>query len=451
MNIIRKGLIILLISCLVIGVVGCGDEEEATPAPTAAPTATAAPTPTPTPAPEEIKIGVIGPMEYLMGEHHWYGAQLAAQEINDAGGFVVGGQTYVITPIQVDSNELLDPTGAASAMERAITVEGADFVMGGIRSEAVHAMQEVAMNYETIFLGCGASDVALCTKVTDDYDRYKYWFRVTPINSTYLGAVAFELLGMVAQKVGLELQVPPKVAILAEKAVWADNIVGAAQAVLPGKGIEIVGVWRPSDTATDLTAELTAIEAAGANIIFTALSGPVGLPYATQWGELQVPAASVGINVEAQSDDFWGESGGEGNYEYTMNIYARGAAITDKTLPFIDAFIEEMGVVPTYNAGTYDAVYLLKEAIERAGTLDSDAVVAELEQTDGDTTAGRLVFSESHDVTWGPGYVTALGVQWQDGELKAVWPPPDGSWNDVVYAGTVEYQLPPWVVDYWTQ
>ena len=73
------------------------------------------------------------------------------------------------------------------------------------------------------------------------------------------------------------------------------------------------------------------------------------------------------------------------------------------------------------------------------------------QQTDVDTTAGRMVFSETHDVTWGPGYVTALGVQWQDGELKAVWPPPDGSWNDVVYGGTVEYQLPPWVVDHWTQ
>lgn len=443
MNIITKGLIILLISCLIFGVVGCGTEEEATPTPSE--------TLAPTPAPEEINIGVIGPMEYLMGEHHWYGAQLAAQEINDAGGIVAGNQTYVITPIRVDSNELLDPTGAASAMERAITVDGADFVMGGIRSEAVHAMQEVAMNYQTIFLGCGASDVGLCTKVTDDYDRYKYWFRVTPINSGFLGKVGFELLGMVAKKVGAELQVAPKVAILAEKAVWGDAIVAAAEANLPLLGMEVVGVWRPSDTATDLTSELTGIEAAGANIIFTALSGPVGLPYATQWGELQVPAASVGINVEAQSDGFWDESGGEGNYECTMNIYARGVAINDKTVPFMDAFIDEMGVVPTYNAGTYDAMYILKEAIERSGTLDADAVVAELEQTDGNVTSGRLVFSESHDVTWGPGYITALGVQWQDGELKAVWPPPDGSWNDVVYAGTVEYQLPPWVVEHWTQ
>jgi branched-chain amino acid transport system substrate-binding protein len=428
---------ILVLVCISVAVVACDGEEEATP--------------TPTVEAQEIKIGVIGPMEFLMGEHHWYGAQLAAQEINDAGGIVIGSDTYVITPVQVDSNELLDPTGAANAMERAITVNNVDFVMGGIRSEAVHAMQEVAMNYDTIFFGCGASDVGLCTKVTEDYDRYKYWFRVTPINSGYLGQVGFELLGMVAQEVVAELQAAPNVAILAEKAVWGDAIVSAAEANLPALGMEIAGVWRPSDTATDLTSELTGIESSGANIIFTALSGPVGVPYATQWGELEIPAASVGINVEAQSADFWDETGGKGDYECTMNIYAHGVAITDKTVPFIEAFVDEMGVIPTYNAGTYDAIYILKEAIETAGTLDADDLVVALEATEYMATAGKIVFTDSHDVTWGPGFVTALGVQWQDGELNAVWPPPDGSWNNVVYEGTVDYILPPWVVEYWMQ
>ena len=41
----------------------------------------------------EIKIGVIGPMAYVQGEHHWYGAQLAAEEINAEGGVLVGGES----------------------------------------------------------------------------------------------------------------------------------------------------------------------------------------------------------------------------------------------------------------------------------------------------------------------------------------------------------------------
>ena len=110
-----------------------------------------------------------------------------------------------------------------------------------------------------------------------------------------------------------------------------------------------------------------------------------------------------------------------------------------------------MGETPTYNAGTYDALYILKGAIERAGSLDQGEIVVELEKTDYDATAGHFAFLASHDVKWGPGNVTAVGVQWQNGELKGVWPPADGSWLGVKYEGIVDYQLPPWVVQYWTK
>jgi len=161
----------------------------------------------------------------------------------------------------------------------------------------------------------------------------------------------------------------------------------------------------------------------------------------------------VGANVEAQKMGFWDTTEGKGNYETTLNAYAR-AALTDKTIPFYDKFTEKMGEFPTYNAGTYDALYILKNAIERAGTLDPDAIVIELEKTDYIGTAGRTMFTSTetgnpHDVVWGAGYSTGIGTQWQDGELLCVWPPVDGSWNGLVYEGTVAYKLPPWVIDYW--
>jgi branched-chain amino acid transport system substrate-binding protein len=323
--------------------------------------------------------------------------------------------------------------------------------MGTIRSEAAALIQEVAMDYETILLVCGSSEIKLAEKVAEDYDRYKYWFRVTPTNNNDLAQLNFLLVGMVAQEIVAELSMPPKVAVLAEKASWTEALVAAAQAYLPAQGIEVVGVWQPSDKATDVTAELTAIKNSGANMIMTALSGPVGIPYARAWEELEIPAASVGINVMAQADDFFTNTGGFGNYETTLNTYARNVAITVETLAFMQAFISEQGETPTYNAGTYDAVYILKKALEAANSLDADDLVVELEGTDIVGSAGRIVFDDTHDLTWGPGYVTALGVQWQDGELKGVWPPADGSWEEVQYSGIVDYQLPPWVVEYWSQ
>ena len=402
-----------------------------------------------------IKIGVIGPMTYVQGEHHWWGAQLARDEINEAGGVTVGGEEYQIELIKTDSNEMLSPTDAAAAMERLITVDNADFVVGGFRTEGVLAMQDVAMDYQTIFLGCGAADKALNTRVAEDYARYKYWFRVTPFCNVNLVSNCIMTLGMtgaIMQK-GLGLEGPLKVAILAEGAQWADLMVMAYQAYVPKMlGMEVVGTWRPSPTATDLTAELTAIEDSDAHFILTLISGPIGIPYARQLGELEIPAASVGINVEAQKDGFWDATGGYGNYETTLNTYAKGVALTEKTTAFFEAFVEKHGQTPTYNAGTYDAVYVLKEAIERADTLDSDAVVVELEKTDRVGAGGRMVFMGTdtetpHDLTYGPGYSTGLATQWQDGEMKAVWPMLGvGAWEGVTYEGVVMWKIPDRVI-----
>jgi len=426
---LTTGAIVLLVACLALTtVVGCGEK-----------------------AAKEIKIGVIGPMQFQMGKQHWMGATLAADEINAAGGIKVGNDTYQIKLVKVDSNELVSPSDAATAAEKAITVDKVDFLMGTIRSEAALAVQEVAMDYQKIFMVCGSSETKMSEKVTENYDRYKYWFRVTPVSNTNLAKLNFLLVGMVAQKIGAQLKIAPKLAIVAEKASWTEAIIAAAQAVLPPKGIQIVGVWQPSAEATDVTAELQAIKNSGANMIMTALSGTVGIPYARAWEELEIPAASVGINVMAQSDAFFENTSGLGNYETTLNTYARGVEFTDKTKPFMDAFIAQMGETPTYNAGTYDAVYILKGAIEAAGSLNQDAIVTKLEQTDYDGTAGHFAFDASHDVIWGPGNVTAVGVQWQNGELKGIWPPADGSWYGVKYTGIVDYQLPPWVVQSWTQ
>ena len=336
MKILRKLLIILLIACLAIVGVSCDDEDDDTS------------TPTPTIAANTIKIGVIGPMEYIQGKHHLYGAQMARDEINEAGGIMIGGESYQIELADEDSNEITSPPDAVTAMEKLITVDDVDFVVGGFRTESVLAMQDKAMEYQKIFLGCGASDVELCTRVASDYDKYKYWFRVTPTNGADLTKMSFMLTGMVAQKIGaLTYPNTPKIAIIAEQAEWADPLVAAAEAYFAaappnGMGLEVVGKWRPSQLATDVSSELSAIEDAGANIIYTVVSGPLGVAYTSQWGEYQIPAASVGINVEAQKSDFLDVTGGYGAYEFTLATYA-DVAITDNTKAFYADFVEQFG------------------------------------------------------------------------------------------------------------
>jgi len=409
-----------------------------------------------------IKIGVIGPMHFLQGKGHWNGALMAADEINAKGGVKVGKKMMKIKLIKADSNEFLNVTDATNAMERLMSHDRVDFVVGGFRSEAVMAMQDIAMDYKKIFIGCGAAHPQLCTRVAKDYDTYKYWFRGTPFNSSLLARTSFIHMATVAAILKKTLGIPKvKVGIVAEKAMWADPMIKAAQGLIPKMGMDVVGVWRPSQSATDVTAELSAVQSSGAHMVFTMFSASIGITFARQAGELKAPFVQVGINVEAQKDGFWKATQGMGNYVMTMNTYARGVEVNQLTKPFLDKYIKRFGEVPIYTADTYSAIkHTLVPAIEIAGTLDADKLVEVMETRQTQVPSGRLAYTKDkegrqlHDLKWGPGYLTSLGVQWQDGKLVGVWP---NNWvaakgaPAVTYKGIMPYIIPPWVIEKYKQ
>src|SRR5262249_61753055 len=82
-------------------------------------------------AQSSIKIAIVGPMAFVQGENHWAGAEMARDEINKAGGISVAGKKRTIELVRIDSNEIQSVPDATNAMERAITREKADFVIGG--------------------------------------------------------------------------------------------------------------------------------------------------------------------------------------------------------------------------------------------------------------------------------------------------------------------------------
>ena len=409
-------------------------------------------------AADVIKIGVIGPMNFVQGQGHWNGASMAAEEVNAQGGVQVGKKKMKIELVKADSNEFINLTDAANAMERLMTQDKVNFVVGGFRTEAVMAMQDIAMEYKKIFIGVGAAHPELCERVAKDYDTYKYWFRGSPFNSSFLVKTTFIHMGTVGAILKKSLNIPQvKVAFVGEKAMWVEPMIKVIEATVPKMGMELVGVWRPSDKATDVTAELSAIQRSGAHILFTMFSASVGITFARQAGELKIPAMQVGINVEAQKDGFWQATQGMGNYVITLNTYARDVEYNELTKPFVDTYVKRFGETPTYTADTYAAIkYTLAPAIEKTGTLDSDKIVGFMENDVHKGPAGTVAYLKDaegrplHDLRWGPGYLTSLGVQWQDGKLKGFWP---NKWKatpeapEVTYKGVVPLKIPPWLAE----
>ena len=248
-----------------------------------------------------------------------------------------------------------------------------------------------------------------------------------------------------------------RVAVVAEKAMWADPLIPAAKGFIPKLGMEVSGIWRPSPVATDVMAELSAIQRADTHLILTFFSSSVGIPFARQAGELKIPAAQVGINVEAQKEGFWQATQGQGNYVMTLNTYNSNVEYNELTRPFIDSYIKKFGEEPTYTADTYSAIkHSIVPVIEMTGTLDADRLVKVMETREYMVPSGTLAYIKDkegrplHDLKWGPGYLTSLGVQWQDGKQQGVWP---NKWvaakgaPEVTYKGIVPYKIAPWIIE----
>jgi branched-chain amino acid transport system substrate-binding protein len=428
------------------------------------PTATTPQTPQPGTV-EKIKVAIIGPMQVVIGNSAWQAATLTNETINKDGGIKAGGKTYQFDLVKIDTNEQVSIDDAVNAVTRAIQSEKCQFILGGTRTESILAVQEIAMDAKIIYIDTGSASDPQILKVKNNYNRYKYYFRTgMPVTTTLMGMSIADCC-FVANKIKKDFGIDkPRVALLLDKAAYTTNWTPLAQRVFAKEGMEIVGTWMGGYAGTDMFSEATAIQTVTPHIIYNVQSGPGGTAFVNAYGKLKIPAALVGNTTEAQALKFWKTTTGECNYMATYDTIGR-IKMTDATIPFYDEHVKRFGEKPGFSSPNMAAGLLaLKAAIEKTGTLDSDALVPVLEKTDIPSLVGRLTFNEPgfpHQATTGPGARTLVSFQWIDNQLS--WYFPNGTdWpkslldegvlpglKDVKYEGITDYKLPPWMIDYW--
>jgi branched-chain amino acid transport system substrate-binding protein len=377
-----------------------------------------------------ITFAVAGPMTEMQGENHWWGAELARDEINDGAGVNVGGEYHKIALVQVDTNEVSGtPEEGVTALQA--VMDDVDFVLGGYREENVVVYRGVAMDAQKIFMNCGAATGSLQYSVVQNYDRYKYWFKVAPHNEHFLMPNFFKLLSTIGtvlknallakgDAVAEDYRVPEdgklRVAILIENAAPSTLWWSIAQYFLPIYGFIVVDGWLVSPTATDITTELSQIASAKPHIIFTAFDGPVAAVYSKQKAELGIPSMTIGRNIPGMLKPHWTNTDGKCNGEITWDTWAEGLERTAKTTAFFNAFMAKTGEYPYYTAATYDAVYQLKEAIEAVSDAHGwddiadvvapaniDALIQYLETSSHVGTRGKTTYYPMPDIDLGGG------------------------------------------------
>jgi branched-chain amino acid transport system substrate-binding protein len=398
-----------------------------------------------------IKIGVLGPQEIFVGEGIENGATLAAEEINAAGG-VLGREIQLLF-----ADTEMNPATGIGAVQDLVISQGAKFLVGLFRSEVVVSIAQQIYRFGVPLLITGATEPAPTSMVAQDYDKFRYIFR-TMLNGGFLGANLLEMAASFLAGDLLANGVLPnnRIAVVAEDLIWTVPIADQLKGKLPQMGFQLVGdPIRIAVGTTDFAPILNQIGNSGAATTLTIFSDPTMVPFVAAWAQAEVPTALFGINAPFNDPDTCHAIGGLAQWMAEMEVTGGRAEVTRRTVPFFDAYVAKFDKEPVYTSFiTYDTIYLLADAIARAGGTAVDDVIPALEATDWEGASGRIQFYIDleeiaqvraslnpyvgpHDSKYGPGFVYPVQVEFVAGCTKEVIWPADRR--------TAEYQLPPWM------
>ncbi len=381
---------------------------------------------------------------YLYGWDAERAINLAIAEINAGGGVNVGGKKRLFKVEVIDTRDLepgVPVSEALLAVEKLILDKKADFIVGGpVRSEAALAAMPLLSKYKKVsILTTGVLTPKYHALVAKEYDKYKYCFRIHGEAKNLVGEM-FANFNDLKEKYGFN-----NLFIIAQDVSHARGAAKVMKAVAEKKGWNVTGVEIYPTGATDFSMGLLKAKKTKSEIINIWMDMPESAILLKQWYEMKIPALPFGSTLAAaEQPGFWEATEGKG--EYTLcNVVNAGNApseATPWTMKFYDAYTKMWDVEPEGlgTSSSYMAVYVLRDAIERAGSLDSDKVVAELEKTDIMGVYGRLRFDpKSHQVIPATdpqeGAVGSI-IQWQDKKRVVVYP-------KSIATGSI--QLPPWM------
>jgi branched-chain amino acid transport system substrate-binding protein len=354
-----------------------------------------------------IRIGVPTAMQLQVGRDTQDAVKMAIDDINAKGG-VLGRKLEMVV-----ADETENPETGISAIKKLTADEKVDVLIGGYTSGVTLAQLPHISSAKTIYLGVGAASPSITAKVKQDYDNYKYIFRVGPLNSAIQAA---QLTDFIAHFVKGELGIS-KIAIVGENAKWVQDLVPLLKKGATGAGADVRVTEMFDAQTSDFSPLFAKVKDSGAQYMIVILSHASSDVFAKQWYDARFPMPYGGIDVKSMDGDFCERVGGKSVGEMAVNFAVR-APLTPKTVPFFDEFRKRTSRSPVYTAfGGNDAVYIYAQAVERAKTTEPGAVIKELEKTNYVGIPGITQFDEMHDVK--PGTETYKGpslllAQWRD-------------------------------------
>ena len=389
----------------------------------------------PTFAQEAIQVGASLPITgglAVNGQKHVDGYQLCIDLINEAGG-VLGRPVEII----ISDNQSINETAQAQ-FERLINVDQVDLLFGTFSSRITFPTTSVAEQNQMVYPV--PSGVAL-----QIYERgYRYLFNFQPNAAEYLG---LSYQAMIEELVAADA-VPATAAVVSADDFYAnaavagltgktrtiagtDIVIDLAPGTLAATGIEVVfeQQW-PEEGFSDWITLANSVKNSGAEMVIGFTASPdeaIQLTRALRTVNYQPEVVIMGQGTQAEYHDQLGElsegvliqSAWHPAVEWVGEL--GGAEFSNQD--FIAAFEAAYGHTPDEdNAIPFATCQGMMQAVEAVGSTDNTALRDWLAARTAEEPV-RTILGDFHwDEKGLPVDKFFLITQWQDGELRFVYP-----------------------------
>ena len=351
------------------------------------------------------------------GVHAKNGYDFAVDKINAAGGVTVGGKTYQLRVIYYDDEST--PARAAQLAERLISQDEVSFMLGPYSSGLTKAIAPVTEKYGIPMVEAEGASRSLFNK------GYKYLFAVLSTSEQYL-ATTIALAAGVAEKQGKSPS-SVRVALAFENDPFSQDVRAGVLDDAAKYGMQIVIDDQLPRDLSDMAATLTKVRALKPDVLIVSGHSKGAATAVRQIGEMGISVPMVAV-THCESADVVGKFGDTANGILCATQWAETLSYSD---PFFGTAAEYEAefkaaypeyaekTVPYQTAQATAAVWVFKDAFERAGSLDKVAVRDALAATDLMTFYGGIKFSEAGNNTAKPMVLRQI----QDGKYNVVAPP----------------------------
>ena len=335
------------------------------------------------------------------------GYEIWQKTVNDKGGITVGNTHYKIELVFYDDESKAET--ASRLTEKLISEDKVSFILGPYSSGITTATSTISERNKVLTIAPQANADGI-------YERgYKYIFSVLPPASNYLK-------GLVDMGASLSPQ-PKRLAVLIRDDPFGIAAGEGAAKYAESKGYQVVFKEKFPANATDLSTILTRVKATNPDMVLASTLFQDAVLLTKQAKDLQFAPKLTGYTAGPALPDFVTSLSKDSEFVYGSEWWLPSlnytGAIFGSTKDYADLVRKTKSYEPGYHVASGSmAGLVLQLAIEKAGTIETEAVRKSLLALQPQTFWGPIGWDENGKNTKG----TSIPVQIQGGKVIAVWP-----------------------------